>query len=312
MRNLEISITTNDIIKKFDLSIIAGAKGIHRPIVTSDISRPGLEIAGYFTYYPRERVQVIGKTEITFMEQINEEILIANLTRLAKKETPAIIITRNLEVPSFLIKICETHGVPLLRTSLKTTRFTSLLSNFLETLFAPTTTIHGELVDVYGVGVLLTGKSGVGKSEVALELVKRGHRLVADDRVDIRQEDEEVLIGYAPDILKHLIEIRGLGILNVMTLFGVGATRNDAKVEIVMDLEFWQEKKEYDRLGLGMEVMKIMDVEVPKITIPVRPGRNLAVIIEVAAMNYRQKGLGINSAEIFQERLTELIIKESK
>ena len=309
---VQISITTKEIIEKFELEIIAGAQGITRPIVTSELSRPGLEIAGYFTYYPSERVQIIGKTEITFMETVEEEKLAKNLKRLATSETPAIIVARNFEVPKMFIEVCEAQGVPLLRTALKTTRFTSLMSNYLESIFAPRTSVHGVLVDVYGVGVLLTGKSGVGKSEVALELVKRGHRLIADDRVDIRQDDEEVLVGYAPELLKDLIELRGIGILNVRALFGVGATRDYKRISIVMDLEIWEDQTQYDRLGLEMEVTKIIDVEIPKITIPVRPGRNLAVIIEAAAMNYRQKELGINAAEVFQDRLAEMIAKETK
>jgi len=308
---LEISITTKEMIEKFDLEILAGAQGITRPIITSELSRPGLEIAGYFNYYASERVQIIGKTEITFMETLEEETLTKNLKRLATSQTPAIIVARNFEVPKMFIEVCESQGVPLLRTALKTTRFTSLLSNYLESIFAPRTSVHGVLVDVYGLGVLLTGKSGVGKSEVALELVKRGHRLIADDRVDIRQDDEEVLVGYAPDLLKDLIELRGIGILNVRALFGVGATRDYKRISIVMDLEFWEDQKQYDRLGLEREVTKIIDVEVPKITIPVRPGRNLAVIIEAAAMNYRQKELGINAAEVFQDRLAAMIAKET-
>jgi HPr kinase/phosphorylase len=190
---------------------------------------------------------------------------------------------------------------------MKTTRFSSRLTNFLESKLAPTTAVHGVLVDIYGIGVLITGKSGVGKSETALELVKRGHRLVADDCVEIRQEDQDTLVGTSPDLIEHLLEIRGLGIINVMTLFGAGAVRSNKRITLVINLEIWDATKQYDRLGLDDEKMKIIDTEITKITVPVRPGRNLAVIIEVAAMNYRLKRMGVNAAQQFTERLSDVI-----
>lgn len=183
----------------------------------------------------------------------------------------------------------------------------SRLTNYLESKFAPFTAVHGVLIDIYGVGVLIIGQSGVGKSETALELVKRGHRLVADDNVEIRQEDYESLIGNAPALIEHLLEIRGLGIINVMTLFGASSIRSQKRISMVIQLEIWDEKKQYDRLGLDEDTMKIMDVHLPKATIPVRPGRNLAVIIEVAAMNFRLKRMGVNTAEEFSDRLTKMI-----
>lgn len=190
---------------------------------------------------------------------------------------------------------------------MKTTRFSSHLTNYLESKLAPTTAIHGVLVDIYGVGVLITGKSGVGKSETALELVKRGHRLVADDCVEIRQEDMDTLIGNSPDLIEHLLEIRGLGIINVMTLFGAGAVRSHKRITLCINLELWDKAKQYDRLGLDEEKMKIIDTEITKLTVPVRPGRNLAVIIEVAAMNFRLKRMGVNAAEQFTNRLSDVI-----
>jgi HPr kinase/phosphorylase len=195
----------------------------------------------------------------------------------------------------------------VLRSSFKTTRLSSHLTNFLESRLAPTTALHGVLVDIYGIGVLIMGKSGVGKSETALELVKRGHRLVADDCVEIRQEDQDTLVGNAPGLIEHLLEIRGLGIINVMTLFGAGAVRSYKRISLVIQLETWDQQKHYDRLGLEEDKMKIIDTDVTKITLPVRPGRNLAVIIEVAAMNFRLKRMGINAAEQFSARLTDVI-----
>jgi HPr kinase/phosphorylase len=302
-----VKVRTKDIIEKFGLELIAGEEGINRPITTSDISRPGLEMAGYFDYYPAERIQLVGKTELSFVEKLNNSEREIRLERLCTDITPGIIVTRGLDIPDELIEAAERESVPLLRSKQKTTRFSSLLTNFLESKLAPTTAVHGVLVDIYGVGVLITGKSGVGKSETALELVKRGHRLVADDCVEIRQEDEDYLVGNSPELIEHLLEIRGLGIINVMTLFGAGAVRSYKKISVVMNLELWDPKKQYDRLGLDEEKMKIIDTEVTKLTIPVRPGRNLAVIIEVAAMNFRLKRMGMNAAEQFTNRLSDVI-----
>ncbi|MBT2603616.1 HPr kinase/phosphorylase [Bacillus sp. ISL-53] len=300
-------VRTKDIVEAFGLELISGEEGINRPIVTSDLSRPGLEIAGFFDYYPADRVQLLGMTEMSFFNRLNEPDRIQRMEELCRDFTPGIIITRGQEVPIELIQASERESVPVMRSNMKTTRLYSRLTNFLESRLAPTTAVHGVLVDIYGLGVLITGKSGVGKSETALELVKRGHRLVADDCVEIRQEDQDTLVGNAPDLIEHLLEIRGLGIINVMTLFGAGAVRSNKKISIVINLELWEKNKQYDRVGLDEEKMKIIDTEVTKITVPVRPGRNLAVIIEVAAMNYRLKRMGVNAAEQFSDRLNHAI-----
>lgn len=300
-------VRTQDLLDRFELEIVAGEDGVHREIFTSDIARPGMEMAGYFKYYPAERLQLLGKTELSFFNELSHEEQEDRVTKLCTDVTPGIVITRGMEVPELLLKAANEAGVPIMRSPYKTTRVISRLTNFLETKFAPFTAIHGVLVDIYGVGVLITGQSGVGKSETALELVKRGHRLVADDSVEIRQEDYDTLIGNSPPLIEHLLEIRGLGIINVMTLFGAGAVRSYKRITMCMHLELWDKNKQYDRLGLEEEMMKIMDVEIPKATIPVRPGRNLAVIIEVAAMNFRLKRMGINAAEEFSDRLTNMI-----
>ncbi|WP_042353989.1 HPr(Ser) kinase/phosphatase [Bacillus rubiinfantis] len=300
-------VLTKDIVEKFNLELISGEEGINRPITMSDISRPGIEMAGYFAYYPAERIQLLGMTELSFFQELPQAEKTSRMEQLCTDITPAIIITRGLEVPTELIEASERESVPVLRTGMKTTRFSSRLTNYLESKLAPTTAVHGVLVDVYGIGVLITGKSGVGKSETALELVKRGHRLVADDCVEIRQEDDDTLVGTSPDLIEHLLEIRGLGIINVMTLFGAGAVRSNKRITMVINLEIWDAKKQYDRLGLDEEKMKIIDTEVTKLTVPVRPGRNLAVIIEVAAMNYRLKRMGVNAAQQFTERLSDVI-----
>ncbi|MFT8323098.1 MAG: HPr(Ser) kinase/phosphatase [Bacillus sp. (in: firmicutes)] len=300
-------VLIKDVIEEFDLELISGEEGINRPISLSDISRPGLEMAGYFNYYPAERVQLLGKTELSFVSRLDEVERKSRLTKLCRDITPGVIITRNMEVPAELIEASEQYSVPVMRSKQKTSLFSSRLTNFLERKLAPTTAVHGVLVDIYGVGVLITGKSGVGKSETALELVKRGHRLVADDCVEIRQEDENTIVGNSPELIEHLLEIRGLGIINVMTLFGAGAVRSYKKISIVMSLELWEQNKQYDRLGLEEEKMKIIDTDVTKLTIPVRPGRNLAVIIEVAAMNFRLKGMGVNAAQQFTNKLANVI-----
>lgn len=303
-------VRTKDLLENFNLALIAGEDGINREIITSDISRPGIEMTGYFQYYPKERLQLIGKTEMTYFLDLSDEQKRDRARNLCTDITPGIVVSRGMDIPEILIEEANEAGVPILHSPRKTTRVISRLTNYLEAKFAPFTAIHGVLVDIYGVGVLIIGQSGVGKSETALELVKNGHRLVADDSVEIRQEDYDSLIGNSPPLIEHLLEIRGLGIINVMTLFGAGSVRSKKRISLVINLENWDEKKQYDRLGLDEETMKIMDVHIPKSTIPVRPGRNLAVIIEVAAMNYRLKRMGVNAAEEFSERLTNMIEDE--
>lgn len=302
-----VKVRTKDLIDQFHLELISGADGINRSITTSDLSRPGIEMAGYFAYYPAERIQLLGKTEMSFYEQLPGEEKRDRMDKLCTDITPGIILSRGFDVPKELIEASERENVPVMRSTVKTTRLSSRLTNFLEGKLAPTTAIHGVLVDIYGVGVLITGKSGVGKSETALELIKRGHRLVADDCVEIRQEDQDTLVGNAPSLIEHLLEIRGLGIINVMTLFGAGAVRSYKRITMVVNLELWDQAKQYDRLGLEDEKMRIIDTDITKITVPVKPGRNLSVIIEVAAMNFRLKRMGINAAEQFSTRLSGVI-----
>ncbi|KAA0548753.1 HPr kinase/phosphorylase [Bacillus sp. BGMRC 2118] len=302
-----VKVRTKDLIEKFQLEVVCGKEGINRPITTSDISRPGIEMAGYFAYYPAERIQLLGKTEMSFFEQLSPDEKKDRMDKLCTDITPGIIISRDFEVPQELVDAAEREAVPVIRSAMKTTRLSSRLTNYLEGMLAPTTAIHGVLVDIYGVGVLITGKSGVGKSETALELVKRGHRLVADDCVEIRQEDQDTLVGSAPELIQHLLEIRGVGIINVMTLFGAGAVRSYKRITLVVNLELWDQTKQYDRLGLDDEKIKIIDTDITRLTLPVRPGRNLSVLIEVAAMNYRLKNMGINAAEQFSNKLTGVI-----
>ncbi|EFR86744.1 HPr kinase/phosphorylase [Listeria sp. FSL L7-0233] len=301
------SVTVKDLKERLNLELICSETGLERPILTSDLSRPGLELTGFFSYYPEDRVQLFGMTEISFSEGMEPEERLKRYKQMCTKRTPAFVISRNLEVPKELVAAAKEADIPVLRSRLKTTRLSVYITNYLESRLAPVISMHGVLVDIYGLGVLITGSSGVGKSETALELVKRGHRLVADDNVEIRQEDEMTLIGSSPAIIEHLLEIRGLGIINVMTLFGAGAVRSSKKITIVVHLENWDPDKHYDRVGLDQEMTKIFDMDIPKITVPVRPGRNLSVIIEVAAMNFRLKNMGYNAAEQFTQDLNNLI-----
>ncbi|MGJ9385421.1 HPr(Ser) kinase/phosphatase [Salipaludibacillus sp. CF4.18] len=306
-------VSTKQLIKEFDFKILNNEDEVaYRSITTSDISRPGMEMAGYFTYYPAKRIQLLGKTEMTFYSELSAAEQKDRMERLCTYDTPAIILSRGMDAPENLIIAADAVGMPILSSPLTTTRLSSQLTTFLESHLAPMTAIHGVLIDIYGIGVMITGSSGVGKSETALDLVRRGHRLVADDSVEIRQEHDGVLVGRAPDLIRHLLEIRGLGIINVMTLFGAGAVRNYKRIGLAIDLETWDQKKQYDRLGLDEDTIKIFDTDLPKLTVPVRPGRNLAVIIEVAAMNFRLKRMGINAAEQFSERLSHVIEEGDK
>lgn len=301
------AVKVSELVKQYQLEIAAGEDGLRRGITVDDLYRPGLEMAGYFNYYPTERVQILGRTELAFFETLSAEERRERMERLCHPETPCVIVTRGLDVPIELAEQAAAKNIPVLRSQAATTYLISKITGFLEQRLAPTATIHGVLVDVYGIGMLITGSSGIGKSETALELVKRGHRLVADDAVEIKQTADGQLHGSAPELIRYLLEIRGLGIINVMTLFGAGAIRTQKRIALVIRLENWQQEKQYDRLGLDEEKTRIIDTDVPLVTVPVRPGRNLAVIIEVAAMNYRLKRMGYNAALQFTNKLTETI-----
>ncbi|TCS95684.1 HPr(Ser) kinase/phosphatase [Hazenella coriacea] len=300
-------VTLKEIVQEFDLEVIVGWDQLDREVTVADLYRPGIELAGFFTYHPVERLQLLGKTELSFIQELSKRKREQRLQRLCDPQVPCFCVTRDYPVPEELQRAASQKGVPIIRTELATTKFGSKLTNYLEKRLAPVTTIHGVLVDVYGVGVLLMGSSGIGKSETALELVKRGHRLVADDAVEIQQTGEGTLVGHAPELIRYLLEIRGLGIINVMTLFGAGAVRDKKKISLAIRLEVWEQSRQYDRLGLDEEKMRIIDTDLTLLTIPVRPGRNLAVIIEVAAMNFRMKRLGYNAAQQFVQKLGQTI-----
>lgn len=304
-------VQINSVIEFAQLNVLAGLGGIHREVTTSEVSRPGMELTGHLDHYEKERIQFIGKKEMEYILELQGQDKNDRFRELCTSSTPGIIVTSGQSVPHELIKVSDETQVPLIQSTQSTTRLIDDITRYLEAELAPTTSVHGVLLDIYGVGVLITGKSGIGKSEIALELVKRGHQLVADDRVDIRRTDNDRLIGTSPSLIQHLIEIRGLGIINVTTLFGAGSVLEKKNISLIMQLEEWDGKKEYDRLGLDELTTEIIDVHIPTATIPIRPGRNISVIIEVAAMNFRQKSLGVNAATEFADRLS-LMIEEAK
>ncbi|PWF99430.1 HPr(Ser) kinase/phosphatase [Levilactobacillus bambusae] len=307
------SVTVSDLVEKTRLDVYYGQDYLNnRVITTSDISRPGLELTGYFNYYPAKRVQLLGITETSFAKGMTHENLLAVMRKMCQPETPAFVISTQLDPPEELITAADEAQIPILGTKLTTSRVLSNMTNYLEGQLAERQSLHGVLVDIYGIGVLITGDSGVGKSETALELVRRGHRLVADDRVEIYQQDEQTLVGAAPKILNHLLEIRGIGIIDVMNLFGAGAVRSEVDIDLIVNLQLWSKDAQFDRLGNGDQFQKIFDVEVPKISIPVKTGRNLAIIIESAAMNFRAKSMGYDATQTFDNNLRNLIQQNSE
>lgn len=276
-------------------------------IDTADLNRPGLQITGFFDYFDPSRIQVFGMVENTYLAGLSSEVRYNSLKRLFEKQISAIILTRNSNASAEMLKLAEEFETPVLRTSQPTSSFTSSLNAYLNVELAPRITRHGVLVEVYGQGVLILGESGVGKSETAVELIKRGHRLVADDAVEIKKVSSKSLIGVSPDIIRHFIEIRGIGIVDVKNIFGMGAVKESEKIDMIIHLEAWEKGKQYDRLGLVDEYTNILGLDIPSLTIPVKPGRNLAVIFEVAAMNNRQKRMGYNAAEELNRRITDQI-----
>lgn len=307
-------VSVAQLVSQTNLKVYCGEDYINeRYITTSDLSRPGLELTGYFDYYPAERVQILGMTELSYIEdKLSLGMRCECLSRLCTDETPCFIITRGYPVPKELEITARERHIPILISELATTRVIAKVTDILQTDLAPRKSLHGVLVDIYGLGVLITGDSGIGKSEIALDLIKRGHRLIADDRVDVFQRDELTLIGEAPEILRYLLEIRGLGIINVMDLFGAGAILPKGHIDLIMHLENWEEGKEFDRLGSSEQKVKICDVEIPKIDIPVKIGRNLSIIMEVAAVNYRAKTMGFDATKNFERNLNKLIGQNSQ
>lgn len=280
-------------------------------ITSTDINRPGLQLAGFFEYFGIDRVQVMGKVEVTYLAQMTSEQRFNSLYGFFSRGIPCVVLARGIQPFPEMIEVAKKCRVPFLRTPEVTSRFSGNIIAFLNIELAPMETMHGELVEVYGEGVLILGESGVGKSETALELVKRGHRLVADDLVEVRRVSSKTLVGTAPEIIRHFVEIRGIGILDVKNLYGVGSVKMTEGINLVINMELWNAQKHYERLGVEDLTTEILGIKVPSLTIPVRPGRNLAIIIEVAAMNNRQKKMGYNAAQTFTQKISNDIHKNA-
>ncbi len=303
-----MSVKVKDLLKMSRLSQEYGDKVLlEKEIKTSDISRPGLEMTGYFDFYTPERIQLIGMKEWSYLMKMSSHNRHQVLLKMFQPETPVIIIARNLEIPKEMISAADEKQIAILRSKTSTSRLSGEISSYLDSRLAERTSVHGVLMDIYGMGVLIQGDSGIGKSETGLELVKRGHRLVADDRVDIYAKDEMTLWGEPAEILRHLLEIRGVGIIDVMSLYGASAVKDSSQVQLSIFLENFEKDKMFDRLGNGNEDIELSGVKIPRIRIPVKTGRNVSVVIEAAAMNYRAKQMGYDATETFEKRLTNLI-----
>ena len=302
----QFSVTLAKIAEGSNLTTLYAAKDLSETkVITAEVYRPGIMLAGYYQYFDNTRIQIIGLTELSYLQELEPEVRRTHLEKLFSFQPPCVILTRDLEPLPEMLEFAKKYSVPLLRSTEMTSPLMSSLITTLNTELAPRITRHGVLVEVYGEGVLLLGESGVGKSETAIELVKRGHRLIADDAVEIKQTVTGGLMGTAPELIRHYIELRGIGVIDVRRLFGMSAVKEEAEIDMVINLEQWKDGAMYDRLGLESLYTTILDVQVPSLTIPVKPGRNLAVIIEVAAMNNRHKKMGYNAALEFTKQINE-------
>lgn len=298
-------VRLEDLINYMSLEPVYYPKDVQSRIYTPEISRPGLQMAGYFDLFSFERIQIMGKTEMYYIKTLEEEVKRERLDKFFSFPIPAVIIANEMEVDETLIFYAKKYKRPVFKANSKTTRLVNEMISFLEEELAQEITIHGVCLEVFGIGVFIKGKSGVGKSETSLELINRGHRLIADDAVIIKKLENR-LKASCPELTKHLMEIRGIGILDIKHLFGVGSIKLEQYIELAIELEEWDEDKEYDRIGMDDNYIEILDIKVPTVVIPVKPGRNISAIIEVAAKNYRQKLLGYNPLEKYQKRFYNL------
>lgn len=301
----EYSVPFQSIIDEFKLEIIHFPEGKSIKITRAEVNRPGLALAGFFECFDHQRIQLIGNAEHQYLASLSTKERFYKMEQLAVHHPPAIIVTTGLSIFDEILAAAKKYGVALVRTTEKTSAFQAALIASLNVSLAPRITRHGVLVEVYGEGILILGESGVGKSETAIELVKRGHRLIADDAVEIKRVSAKTLVGTAPEIIRHFVELRGIGIVDVRRIFGMGAVNESEKIDMVIRLEPWDQNKVYDRIGLETETMNILGIDIITTTIPVRPGRNLAIILEIAAMNNRQRKMGYNTAEEFNKRMME-------
>ena len=303
-------VTVEDLVQELKLEVIMPNVSLNRQITEQMLSRPGMELTGVVEYFrdnAKRRIQIIGTKEWLYLQSLESDVRRERTRVLFTDETPVIIFSKNFEIPQEMIELSEKTGVPLLRSDKETTVLFTAISNYLEDALSPIESVHGVLVDVNGIGVLIKGKSSIGKSETALELIHRGHQLIADDRVDIYEKEPGLIVGRAPELLRQFIEVRGIGIINVVEMFGARAYRHKKRITLMIELEDWNNEKIYNRIGLSDETTRIFNTEITKITIPVRPGRSIASLIEVAAMNHRLKVMGYNAAEAFTNQLNNYI-----
>lgn len=305
-----MDLTAEKIMIDNGYELMSGEKGLSNIVTRFQVSRPGIELAGLFEFYEYDRIQVLGSKEVTFFWWLNDQDQEIRVEMLFEKRPPMFIFSKNVDIPEIFIRKGNEHNVPVLKSTNKTSELTSRLYQYLTYKLAERKSIHGTLVDINGVGVLIQGKSGLGKSEIALELVRRGHQLVADDRVDIYQKERGIIVGEAPNILKKYLEIRGIGIVNVVKLFGARAYKESKKIMLIVDLEKWDQTVDYDRLGLDVETKTLFDTEINYVKIPITAARNVSSLVEVAAMNAALKFLGTNTAVEFSDALTAEINKK--
>ena len=309
----KFTITLSKIVDDFQLEKLYESSDYEKVLIgSSDINRPAMQIIGFFDYFDNKIIQVLGKVELTYLEQFSYEKRYNLLEPLFKSGIPAIIVTRGMQVGTEMFELAQKYDKSVLRTEETTSNLMSSLISYLNVQLAPRITRHGVLVEVYGEGILIMGDSGVGKSEAAIELLKRGHRLVADDAVEIKRVSNKTLVGSAPEIIKHFVELRGIGVIDVKEIFGIGAVKDTESIDLVIHLEPWEDGRQYDRLGMVEEFTNIMGINIPSMTVPVKIGRNIAVIIEVAAMNNRQKQMGYNAAQELNNRLMKRMQEETK
>ena len=306
------TLTIQQVVDALKLEIIAGQQGLSREVKNPNISKPGLELAGMFDFYEHDRIQILGSKEGTFFHWLNESDQDIRVRMLFEKQPPAFVFSKNVNIPEVFIRYGNQFGIPILKSSYKTSSLFSELFSFLQSKLSERISIHGVLLDVNGVGVIITGQSGIGKSEVALELIRRGYMLVADDLIEVYQKEKGVVIGEAPDILKKFLEIRGIGIVNVVYLFGARAYRENKRISLIVKLEKWDDNKEFDRLGLTEEKQTIFDTEITSLSLPITEARNTATLVEAAAYDYKSKMLGYNSAQNFSEQLNQKIMNNTK
>ncbi len=293
------------------LELICSRNGLNRKITSAELHRPGLAISGFVELFTSDRIQIIGNTEIKYLSGLSQKELESKINRYVEFEIPAIVVTENNDIPDFFIKAAKRHYISILKTPYSTTQTTHLLSEYLEEKFAPQVSMHGTLVDVYGVGILLTGRSGIGKSEISLDLVERGHRLVTDDLVIIKRKAEDILIGKGTELSQHALEIRGVGLIDVGRIFGIRGIRMQKRVEVEVKLVDWKRGEEYERIGMEDSLTDILGIKIPQVILPIHPGKNITVIAETIAMNHLLKMYGYHAPKEINKRLKEYMQQKS-